>query len=282
MFEQISILGTGLLGASLAMAIKERGISQRTVVWSRSAGTRDRCRQADWCDLVCPEAKDAVAGSDLVVICAPVKAIVPLLNTIATSLEENVLVTDVGSTKQNICLNAEPILKANQTFIGSHPMAGSEQSGMLHAHAKLFESAACILTPTPGVPSEKTTRLHNFWEAMGMITHEMSPQQHDEIVAHISHLPHLLATTLCNSLAKKSPSWATLAGGGLRDTTRIAAGDPVLWQQILSDNRDAVLLALQGFEEELAIIRNILGAEEDCALEDALDTGKSYRDKLRS
>lgn len=280
MFEQITILGTGLLGASIAIASRALNLSNRIVVWTRNPETRARCAKAEWCDHVAETPAEAAQGSQLTVICTPVQTILPLLGEISPALHSGSIVTDVGSTKGNICAGTETLPKRDYTFIGSHPMAGSEQSGMDSATGDLFRSSACILTPLPGTDPEKSAQLHTFWQALGMTTHEMTPEQHDEIVAHISHLPHLLATAICNTLAKKSLAWRQLAGGGLCDSTRIAAGDPTLWCQILSENRDAILHSLQALEKELSTVKRLLEEKDEAAIFDTLASGKAYREGL--
>ena len=282
MFEQITILGAGLLGASIAMTARRHSLTNRIVVWSRSLDTRAQCTEADWCDRVENSPLDAVKGSGLTIICTPVQTIVPLLEEIAPALLNGSIVTDVGSTKKNICKGAEALVQEDFTFIGSHPMAGSEQSGMASANCELLQSAACILTPTPSTSAEHISRLESFWQALGMLTHILTPEQHDMAVAHISHLPHLLSTSLCNALNKKPLSWRELAGGGLRDTSRIAAGDPTLWRQILIENREALLDSLDGLENELADFRRILSENDEDALYSTLASGKAYREGLRS
>ncbi|NQY32078.1 MAG: prephenate dehydrogenase/arogenate dehydrogenase family protein, partial [Coraliomargarita sp.] len=147
MFPQITILGPGLLGASLAMAVKSRGLCERIATWSRRPETRAKCSSQNWCDAVFDSPEAAVSGSQLVVVCTPVQTIVPLLQQVAPSLTPGALVTDVGSTKSLICRESRDVLPENCEFIGSHPMAGSEQTGMEFADAELFENAACILTP---------------------------------------------------------------------------------------------------------------------------------------
>ena len=281
MFEQITILGAGLLGASIAMTARRHRLASRIVVWSRSPDTRAQCRDAEWCDQVEGSPTDAVKGSNLVILCTPVQTIVPLLTEIAPALKDGSIVTDVGSTKKHICEGAKDHPQENFTFIGSHPMAGSEQSGMASASAGLFQSAACILTPMPGTSPESVEQLESFWQGLGMKTHQLTPEQHDVAVAHISHLPHLLSTTLCNTLSKKPLSWRQLAGGGLRDTSRIAAGDPSLWQQILIENREAILDSLTGLEKELAEFRHILSEMDEEALYNSLSSGKTYREGLQ-
>lgn len=277
MFKQITIIGPGLLGASLALALKERGLAERVHAWSRRAETRAQAMLTNWCDAVFDQPTTACEGSDLVVVCTPVDTIVPLLKEIAPVLASGTLVTDVGSTKSLICREARGVLGENGIFIGSHPMAGSEQTGMAHAHADLFEAAACIITPLDDSPDNEIARLQQLWKALGMEVVSSSPEKHDEIVAHISHLPHLLASGLCSYLANKEGNWKHLAGGGLRDTTRVAAGDPTLWKQILEQNREEVLRAIDGFETELHAIKSVLLNKDSLELTARLERGKQYR-----
>ncbi|MGZ0656780.1 prephenate dehydrogenase [Coraliomargarita sp. W4R72] len=277
MFQQITILGPGLLGASLALALKERGLCRGVHAWSRRAETRAQALQSDWCDAIFDQPSEACVGSQLVVICTPVETIVPLLEQVAGSLAPNALVTDVGSTKSLICREARG---ACANFIGSHPMAGSERTGMAHARADLFDSAACIITPLDGAVDTEIARLQQLWEAIGMQVTTCTPEKHDEIVAHVSHLPHLLASSLCSYLLEKEPDWKQLAGGGLRDSTRVAAGDPILWKQILEQNREEVLRAIDGFENELHALKAALLDKNTPALITKLERGKKFRDQL--
>ena len=281
MFQQITILGPGLLGASLAMALKERGLAARVVTWSRRPESRAKCLNQSWCDAVFDSPEKAVVGSDLVVICTPVQTIVPLLVQIRPALDAEALITDVGSTKSLICREARSVLKGHSaTFLGAHPMAGSEQAGMEHAQSDLFENAACILTPLDDASAEAIAKLSAFWDALGMTVSTVSPEKHDEIVAHVSHLPHLLASTLCGYLAAQDDTWRTLAGGGLRDTTRIASGDPQLWKQILEQNSDEVVRAIEGFEQQLHHLKTALLNQDSLGVIAQLERGKTYRDQL--
>ena len=277
MFQQISILGPGLLGASLALTMKKRKLCQRVHSWSRRAETRAQAARADWCDEVFNQANVACQGSDLVVVCTPVEAIVPLVEQIVPSLLPNALVTDVGSTKSFISRKAQS-LPVN--FIGSHPMAGSERKGMAHASDNLFDGAACFITPLDDDSDSEITRLQKLWQAIGMRVVITAPEKHDEIVAHISHLPHLLASSLCGYLAGMDARWKSLAGGGLRDTTRVAAGDPKLWKQILEQNRTEVIRAIDGFENELKALKGSLLDEKTPELLACLERGKLFRDSL--
>lgn len=277
MFQQITILGPGLLGASLALALKERQLCQRVHTWSRRRDTRALAASADWCDAVFESAAEAVRGSDLVVICTPVETILPLLREVSPSLKESALVTDVGSTKQQICHKAKSVYAP---FIGSHPMAGSERTGMENARSDLFSGAACMLTPLESHDPTRVAQITRLWEAVGMKVTQCTPAQHDRIVAHISHLPHLIASSLCSYLDQTDPSWKLLAGSGLRDTTRVAAGDPALWQQILEQNRQEILSAIAGFQTELTRLQRSLENQDTPELFAQLEQGKSFRETL--
>ena len=282
MFRQITIIGPGLLGASLAMAIRRHKLATKIVIWARSHSSREKCQNQEWCDVVFESLEKAVADSDLVLLCTPVHIILSLLEEIKPALKPNALVSDVGSTKTLICEKAQTLFKdTSATFIGSHPMAGSEQSGMENAHADLFQGAACLLTPMADTPAKPIQLLNDFWESLKMNVEIVAPQTHDSIVAHVSHLPHLLASTLCSYLAKKDPTWQTLSGGGLRDTTRIAAGDPELWRQILEQNRTEVLRAITGFEQQLSELKTALSESNAEEIHAQLEQGKRYRDQLK-
>ncbi len=280
MFEQITILGPGLLGASLAMAVKERGLTRTVHSWSRRPETRAKCVNKDWCDAVFETASEACQGSDLIVICTPVETITPLIQQISKSLKEGALVTDVGSTKSLICRQAVTVVPERATFIGSHPMAGSERNGLEYASVTLFQKATCLVTPLADSPTKPLAQLIAFWEALDMQIATVSPEQHDEIVAHISHLPHLLASTLCSLLASKDANWGHFSGAGLKDCTRVASGDPSLWKQILEQNRDEVIRAIDTFEDELHLLKTALLNKETHKLTAILERGKHYRDRL--
>lgn len=281
MFQQITIIGPGLLGASLAMAVSQHALAKKVVIWAKNHESREKCRQKEWCDTVCESLEEAVVGSDLILICTPVHTILSLLEKIKPALATNALVSDVGSTKALICNRAQHLFKdTSAVFLGSHPMAGSEQTGMEHARPELFKGAACILTPLADTPSAMIQTLSKFWESLEMNVTTVSPETHDDIVAHISHLPHIIASVLCNYLTQKDRTWRTLAGAGLRDTTRIAAGDPELWKQILEQNRDKILQAINGFEQQLDTLKTALAETDSEEIFAQLKQGKAYRDQF--
>jgi len=281
MFKQITILGPGLLGASLLQAAKQRGLCKTTAAWSRRAETRAKCEDQPWCDAVYAHAGKAVAKADLVVACTPVDTIVPLLESIAPHLKAGALVTDVGSTKSLICRLGRAAVPKKTAFVGSHPMAGSEKAGLEFATPGLFQGRACFVTPLVDTPARDVDRITRFWKALGMEVATTTPESHDEIVAHLSHLPHLLASAFCAYLGTRDPNWAHFAGPGLRDTTRVAAGDPSLWKAIALENREEILRALDGFETELLHLRSALRNGQPHALLHILERGRDFRVRLR-
>lgn len=251
------------------MALRERGLVRDVCVWSPSASTRAACKSAPWCNEVQESPEAACEGAHLVVLCGPVDRIPPLLEKIAPVCEDGCLVTDVGSTKERICASAAQIFGADHpaTFVGSHPMAGSEKSGLAHADPDLFCGKTCILTPTENVSESAFEWVKMLWESLEMRTVRCSPVEHDRIVGRVSHLPHIVAAALAATLADGSSLERESSGAGLRDTTRIAAGDPALWESILMENRNAVRKALEQFEAELQSFRSALDSNgEDLQL----------------
>jgi len=263
------------------MAVKDRSLSDRVVVWSRRAQTRAKCAGQPWCDTVSDNPEEAVAGADLIIICSPVDSIVPLTVQIAPALEKGALVTDVGSAKSLICRHAHAAMPQGASFIGAHPMAGSERSGLEHASANLFDGKACFVTPLVDSGDQAVERVIRFWMDLGMEVTTVTPESHDEIVAHISHLPHVLATCLCNALSPKNTQWRLFIGNGLRDTTRIAAGSPALWKEIISQNREEILRALNDFENELQSLKASISNNNSFEIFSALDRAKIFRDQLQ-
>lgn len=238
-------------------------------------------KQVDWCDEAVESLNSAVEEADIVVVCTPVDRIIEVIQTISDDLRPDAVVTDVGSVKGEICRLASYALKNGAQFVGSHPMAGSEKSGMEHASADLFVDRPCFVTPLEKAPTESVDRIVSFWTSIGAEVVTLSPNRHDEIVAHISHLPHLAASALCSLLAGHDPSWRHYAGGGLRDTTRVASGSPSLWLEILFQNRDEVLRALASYQDELQEFHAALSNRDTLQLKALLERGKDFRDQFR-
>ena len=263
--------------------MQKRKLTRKIVVWARRGEIRDQLNnECPWCDKAVGQVTEAVVGSDLVIACTPVEHIVQLFPQIGPFLQPGALVTDVGSVKARICQKAREILPPSVHFVGSHPMAGSEKSGMLHARPDLYENRFCFVTPQTEDPTEQTDIIVQFWKALGMQVRTKSPLEHDEIVAHISHLPHFLATVLSSHLSNKPEEWAGYSGGGLRDTTRIAAGDPGMWTDIITQNRDQILSALEEFQKQLLSFQKAVAESDDHTARQFLDRGKSFRDHLEN
>ncbi|MCC5835322.1 MAG: prephenate dehydrogenase/arogenate dehydrogenase family protein [Opitutales bacterium] len=280
MFKQITIIAPGLLGASLGAAAQARQLADRIVVWARREETREQCRHLAWCDAVYAEVEAAASEAEIVVICAPVEAIPPLARAAAAAMVSGGLITDVGSTKAEICRELVGTLPDGVEFVGSHPMAGSEKSGLEHADPDLFNGRCCLVTPAEGNSESAQRRTEAFWRAVGMDVHALEPTEHDQVVAELSHLPHVAASVLAAYLGRNPDSWRAFAGAGLRDTTRIAAGSVPMWMDILHQNRSAILQSLDGFKKELNAFTKALEAEDETRLREVLESGKSFRRSL--
>jgi prephenate dehydrogenase len=280
-FEHIAILAPGLLGASVARAARHYGAARHITLWARRPETRLQLRDQPWCDRVADTPADAARDAQLVIICTPVDQIVTLAAQIAPSLSAGAIVTDVGSVKAEICRLGHQALAPRVHFVGSHPMAGSEKTGWEHGRADLFVRRTAFVTPLAETNASAAELVASFWTALEAEVATVAPDAHDEIVAHISHLPQVLASTLCASLAKHDVRWRNFAGGGLRDTTRIAGSDPKLWKTILEQNRDEVLRAIRGYEEELHGLERALANRDWFEVEAILERGRAYRELFR-
>jgi prephenate dehydrogenase len=278
---QLTVVAPGLLGGSVAQAARARSVAKRIVVWARRPESRLKLAKQSWCDAAPDELAEAVRGAALIVIAAPVDRIVPLAKEIAPALQPGAIVTDVGSVKAEISRLAAVAMPKHARFVGSHPMAGSEKSGWENSSAALFERRTCFVTPTAATDPDAAAAVTRFWADLGAETVTVDPDKHDEIVAHISHLPQVLASTLCAFLASRDPTWRYHAGGGLRDTTRIAAGDPHLWRTILEQNRDEVLAALRRYQDELQAFHAALANRDYLEVTARLERGRAYRDGFR-
>lgn len=277
----LAILAPGLLGGSVAQAAHARGAAGRIVVWARRPEVRLALAHQPWCSAVAESAEAAVAGADLVVVAAPVDRIIPLVQQVAPQLAPEAIVTDVGSVKGEITRHGHAALGRKAHFVGSHPMAGSEKTGWEHGSAELFQHRTCFVTPLPESNPAAVAKVVAFWRDLGGEPVTVPPDQHDEIVAHISHLPQIVASSLCAMLAGKTPAWRNYAGGGLRDTTRIAGSDPQLWRTILEQNRDEVLRALRDYQDELHGLQIALANRDYHEVVARLERGRAYRNQFR-
>ncbi len=272
-FGTVAILGPGLIGGSLALALAERGFANRLIVYGRSKATLEQVKAAVPMTEITTEPSEAVKDADLVVLCIPIETMFKFVCPIAHLFKPSALVTDVGSAKGVVERDLAPLFAPNAHWIGSHPMAGSEKSGFSSARGNLFEGATVVITPTEKTSLVAKNRVREFWEALGGRVVIQSPKGHDIKVAQISHLPHLLAAALVNHVQHAEPEALDLVGGGFRDTTRIAAGSPDLWAEILSANAEAVVHALGPFIKNLETIKQHLQTSDQ-------ETLKQYLRKL--
>ena len=275
----IAIYGPGLLGGSLALAIQERLPGSQLRLWARresaEAGIRARGIQAAFYT----DAIAAATDTALIILCTPVETMAALAEQIAQAvLPPGCLITDVGSVKGSVVRALQPIL--GHRFIGSHPMAGSEKAGIETARADLFQNATCLLTPgvqTAGPGNVALERLRSFWQALGCRVLEMSPEEHDEKVARISHLPHMMAAVTTLAALRSDPAAVACVANGFRDTTRVAGGDPGLWTGIALENRAALMAQLQAASDTLTELLEILGKPDEVELRRFLAEAQSLR-----
>jgi prephenate dehydrogenase len=274
-FKRVAIVGVGLLGGSLGLALKARAMAQEVVGWGRRLETLRPALDLKAVDRIETDLAYACQGADLVVVCTPVECIVPNVLQCLPCMAEDGLVTDVGSTKGTIC--AQLASSATRNFCGSHPLAGSDKSGVAYATARLFEDRLTIITPTADTAPTLLARTERLWQAVGSRTLTMSPTDHDQAVAHISHLPHIVAAALA---AGTPEALLPLAASGWCDTTRVARGGVELWRQILQENRGPILHALEGFSASLEPWITALRRNDSQQLEQLLEAGKQKRDSV--
>lgn len=275
--KQIAIIGPGLLGASMGLALKARGYRGRIVGVSRRPATAARARELGCIDQAVGGVAEAAEVSNLAVIAAPLSAFEAIFQQLATVANDSLIVSDVGSTKRSVVDLANQYLPAPGRFVGAHPMAGSEQQGPDAACADLFEGKPCILTPKDNTDEQAIKTVEQLWRALGMRVLHLSADEHDAQTAVISHLPHAAAVMLVQA-AQKQGGWA-LASTGFRDTTRLASSNPSMRADILAANRAAVLTSLEGLHGEIEVLMQRLQAGDDAAVLDWLDQAKQARDK---
>jgi prephenate dehydrogenase len=277
--ERLAILGVGLLGGSIGLAVKNRLRSCKVIGYAHRPETLQASLQMGAIDIGFDHPARAVEGADLVILCTPVLMIAPLMTEISSSLAAGLVVTDVGSTKGSIVRDAATIMPAHASFVGSHPMAGSEKRGVQFARADLFENALCIVTPDDASKPTAVDRVSSFWELLGMRVTHMTPAAHDSAVSDVSHLPHLLAAALISMQDESSPN---VAGRGFLDMTRIAAGDGGLWRDILLDNRQRVLESIQRFRKQLGAVEQLLIDGDSDGIKRWLEDAAARRETMSS
>ena len=269
--ERIAIVGLGLIGSSLARLVRRDGLVGHIAGCARSAATRTRALELGLVDSVEEDPAVCVRDADIVVLCTPVGAYAGVAAAIASSLKQGAIVTDVGSVKQAVIRDVDPLVPEGVHFVPAHPVAGTERSGPESGFAELFKGHWCILTPLPGANQEAVDRIAELWRRAGMTIELMDPAHHDLVLAVTSHLPHLIAYNIVGTTADLEEVTRSevfkYAAGGFRDFTRIAASDPIMWRDVFLNNREAVLEMLGRFTEDLTALQRAIRWGDGEALE---------------
>jgi cyclohexadieny/prephenate dehydrogenase len=280
-FDQVTLIGIGLIGSSLARAFRRDSPATTIVACARRRETLAVVRRLALADKTTDDPAEAVQGADLVVIATPLSAYAKIGRRIRPVLKPGAIVTDVGSVKEAAIQDLQPHLPAGVHFVPGHPVAGTEHSGPESGFAELFRDRWCILTPPPGAAPEPVAEVRRMWERFGMRVVTMSPVHHDKVLAMTSHLPHLIAYTIVGTATSLEESLKSevirFSASGFRDFTRIAASDPVMWRDIFLNNRDAVLEILQRFSEDLTALQRAIRWGEGDKLQDLFTRTRATR-----
>ena len=278
LFNQVAIIGVGLIGGSMAMAIKNRKLAKKVVGFSRRKSTINRALKLKAIDEGTLDLKRALKNSDLIILATPAKTIVKFAGPIVKMAEKNAVITDVGSCKQEIVSTIEKISPRSIKFVGAHPLAGSEKKGVGFAYPEMFDNSLCIITPTAKTDSKSYRRVKELWLRLGANVKTLSPSEHDKILAFISHLPHVLAFSLIHSIPDELLKYAPQ---GLRDMTRIASSDPVIWRDIFTANKKQLIGSIDKFVISLKKFRKLVGSSDGLGLSRTLSSIKNKRDSLK-
>jgi len=284
MFEQLGLIGCGLMGGSFALALKRAGLVKRVVGYSKSPSTTERARQMGVIDVEAPSALLAVSGADIVLLAVPVSATEATFKAIRHLVTPNTLIMDVGSTKRDVVDAARRVLRDQVgCFVPAHPIAGKEVSGVEHADANLYTGKQVILTPIERTFTAQLSKATSLWTALGCHVVQMSPQAHDAAYAAVSHLPHLIAFALINSISGQphGADYLSLAGPGFRDFTRIAAIDPKVWRDILVTNREELLAQSKIFQQTLQSLEKLINNSDGDSLERLIELASDTRANWR-
>jgi len=276
-WNQVTIIGTGLIGGSLGLALKQRRLAKRVVGVGHRQSTLDDVLFRGAADEVTLDACEGVRGSDLVVLGTAVGLFEETAERIGGNLEPGAVVIDVGSTKARVVRTLEPLMPKGRTFVGCHPIAGSEKRGIAYARPDLFEGATCVVTPTDRTPADVLVRVVSTWQDLGMMVRQMAPEVHDRLLAEVSHLPHVVASVLVRAISEEAKP---LVGPGWADTTRVASGDAVLWRDILLSNADEIAAAIGRFQDTLADLCDAVSQRDSDRIESLLAEAKNRRDRL--
>ena len=281
MFERVAFIGIGLIGASMALAMKREGLAGSIIACARKATTRKTALKLKIVDEATADYAKAVKGADLVVIATPISTNGPIAKAIKPHLKQGAIVTDVGSVKQEVIAAVAPHSPKGVYFVPGHPLAGTEHSGPEAGFAELFEGRWAVLTPLPRTPAKVANKIATMWKRMGAKVDTMKPSHHDRVLAITSHLPHLCAYTVVGTATDLAGDLKQevikYSASGFRDFTRVAASDPVMWRDIFLSNREAVLDILQRFTEDLAGVQKAIRRGDGAALEELFTRTRAIR-----
>ncbi len=291
-FKQVAIVGVGLIGGSMGMILKRQGLADRVVGVGRSLGNLELAVQRGAIDAFERDPKAAMPGTDLVILATPVESYAGHLKEWGHLLEPGTIVSDVGSVKGPLVGQVESLVAAGVHFVGAHPIAGKESSGVGEGSVDLFANALCLITPTANTDPQALVTVQHVWEAMGCIVRSIDPFEHDWILGAVSHLPHVAAFVLMNALMDlqergeatgnddRGSLW-DYAGGGLRDTTRIAASSPEMWRDIFLWNADNLLTMVDALEQHLQRFKALIQAKDGPGLEREIAKAREARQRLK-
>ena len=277
MFRKVTIIGAGLIGGSIGMAIKKQRLAREVIGVSRQHSSLVHALKNRAIDRGSHDIKKSVQDADFVILATPVKAIIEILPQISGSLRRGAIVTDVGSTKETIVEAAQKCLPAHAFYIGSHPLAGSEKKGAAFSSAELFQDSICILTPTDKTNKQTLEKVKSFWTKLGANVKPLSPSDHDKVLAYISHIPHLMAYSLMNVVPAE---YLEFASQGLRDTTRIASSDPEMWSDICLVNSTPIVKSLDEVVKILSTFRKSIVSKDEQHLVENFRKAKNKRDTI--
>ncbi len=281
MFQRLALIGIGLIGSSIARAVKLKDLAKHIAITTRKAATLEEARALGLGDSYTLDAAEAVRGADLVILCTPVGAYGPVMESIAGALSPGAILSDVGSVKGYVHKTLSPLLPKGVHFIPAHPIAGTEHSGPAAGFPELFTNRWCILTPDADVDPVALDRLMSFWGALGSNVEVMDPGHHDLVLAITSHVPHLVAYNIVGTVADLEQHTKSevikFSASGFRDFTRIAASDPVMWRDVFLTNREAVLEMLGRFLEDLSQLQRAVRVGDGPMLEDWFTRTRAIR-----
>jgi prephenate dehydrogenase len=281
-FQKISIIGVGLLGGSIGLAVRRHKLAREVAGYVRRAASLKDCVRAGAVDYATTDLLAAVSNADLVILCTPLAQMRSLTEQFLPALKRGAIVTDVGSVKAGVVRELDAMLKKSGAhFVGSHPMAGGEKMGVLAAKADLFVNAACVITPSKKSNTAAVGRVEKFWKALGARTLRLDAAQHDLVVSRSSHLPHVAAAALAGLVLdpRQPKAQAALCATGFRDTTRIASGSPEMWRDIVLANRKNVSQSIDALVAELKDFQSALKKSDGKGVEKFFASAKQKRDK---